>query len=29
MIKEAPITQKIVQDTKSEGRTIDNDLRKE
>ncbi|PGA20682.1 hypothetical protein COL65_06995 [Priestia aryabhattai] len=29
MIKEAPVTQKIVQDTKSEGRTIDNYLRKE
>ncbi|MFZ7823980.1 hypothetical protein ACO1DI_12945 [Priestia sp. 40] len=29
MIKEASITQKIVQDTKSEGRTIDNYLRKE
>ncbi|MEB2292228.1 hypothetical protein ABEY50_23020 [Priestia megaterium] len=29
MIKEANITQKIVQDTKSEGRTIDNYLRKE
>ncbi|MET3688339.1 hypothetical protein ABIC37_003875 [Priestia megaterium] len=29
MIKEATITQKIVQDTKSEGRTIDNYLRKE